>query len=115
MSTFSDNIFKRTYALTDSETWEQCAKRVSSAVAEIATTRKKELEKQFYEIIAPKKFIPAGRYLYSAGRSIQQWNNCFLLRAEDNREGWGKLVYKHIIALSTGGGVGTEDIRPLLM
>lgn len=39
--------------------------------------------------------------------------NCFLLKAEDSREGWGKLLQKHIMALSTGGGVGTEysDIR----
>ncbi len=113
MGQFADLIFKRTYALTENETWDECAERVSQSVADVAKTRKKELEKQFYEIIQPKKFIPGGRYLYSAGRPIQQWNNCYLLRAEDSREGWAKLVYKHIIALSTGGGVGTEysDLR----
>ena len=40
--------------------------------------------------------------------------NCFLLKAKDSREGWAELISKHVLALSTGGGVGTEysDIRP---
>jgi ribonucleotide reductase alpha subunit len=113
MSEFSNLIFKRTYAITPDETWEQCAKRVSKFVAELANRDNKALEDRFYRVISQKKFIPGGRYLYSAGRPIAQTSNCFLLRAEDSREGWAKLVSKHIVALSTGGGVGTEysDIR----
>jgi len=113
MSQFSDLIFKRTYAITPDETWEQCARRVSKFVADLAKKDNKKLENRFYEVISQKKFLPGGRYLYSAGRPIAQTSNCFLLKAEDSREGWAKLVSKHIVALSTGGGVGTEysDIR----
>jgi len=100
---FANTIFKRTYALTESEDWEGCAARVAKAIANDA-----KQEKAFFEIIKDRKFIPGGRYLYSAGRDINQFYNCFLLRAEDSREGWKNLVGKHIMALSTGGGVGTE-------
>jgi len=110
MSQFSDLIFKRTYAFTEDETWEQCARRVSHFVAQAAPQEwaKSELEYLFYKVISTKKFIPGGRYLYSAGRKIPQLNNCFLLRAEDSREGWGRLVDRHVNGLATGGGCGTE-------
>jgi ribonucleoside-diphosphate reductase alpha chain len=108
MASFSETIFKRTYAITPEETWEGCAKRVSSYIAALSKKDNERLEKDFYRVIAARKFIPGGRYLYSCGREIPQINNCFLLQAEDSREGWGNLVQKHILALSTGGGVGTE-------
>lgn len=108
MSKFSETIFKRTYAIHPDETWDECAARVSSFVAKLSKKDSNKLEKQFYEVISSKKFLPGGRYLYSAGRSIAQTSNCFLLRAEDSREGWANLVSKHILALSTGGGCGTE-------
>lgn len=112
---FSELIFKRTYAFTEDETWEQCALRVARFVAQAApqTRVKGELEHLFYKVISTKKFIPGGRYLYSSGRRIPQINNCFLFRAEDSRGGWGRLVDRHVNCLSTGGGCGTEysDIR----
>jgi len=108
MSHFSDTIFQRTYAFTPEEDWNGCARRVAKFVANLAKIKTNLLEETFFRVIAQKKFIPGGRYLYSAGRSLAQINNCFLLRAEDSREGWAKLVSKHILALSTGGGVGTE-------
>jgi len=110
MSHFADTIFKRTYAFNKSETWEGCAARVAKFVA----NGNQGLETQFFEVIKDRKFIPGGRYLYSAGRPIQQNTNCFLLRAEDSREGWAELLRLHMVALSTGGGVGTEysQLRP---
>jgi ribonucleoside-diphosphate reductase alpha chain len=70
-------------------------------------------EKAFFEAIRDRKFIPGGRYLYSAGREIQQVTNCFLYKAEDSREGWANLIHNHMMVLSTGGGAGTYygDIR----
>ena len=53
------------------------------------------------------KFIPAGRYLYYAGRDAAFFNNCFNFIAEDSREGWADLGYKHFMALMVGGGCGT--------
>ncbi len=101
---FAETIFNRTYQFSDKETWEGCARRVAKFVAD----GDKRLERQFYEVIRDRKFIPGGRYLYAAGRELAQTTNCFLLKAEDSREGWGDLLNKHLVALSTGGGVGTE-------
>lgn len=40
--------------------------------------------------------------------------NCFLLRAEDTREGWGDLLQKATLMLMSGGGIGIDysDLRP---
>jgi len=57
--------------------------------------------------IREKKFIPAGRYLYYAGRPASFFNNCFAMIAEDSREGWADLASNHMMALMCGGGVGT--------
>lgn len=58
-------------------------------------------------IIRRFKFIPAGRYLYYAGRPARYFNNCFSMIAEDSREGWADLAHNHMMALMVGGGVGT--------
>lgn len=60
------------------------------------------------------KFIPAGRYLYYAGREAAFFNNCFSFIAEDSREGWAELGYQHFMALMVGGGCGTfyGQLRP---
>jgi ribonucleoside-diphosphate reductase alpha chain len=107
---FATTIFKRTYALNDKESWEGCAKRVSDFVA----GDDRLLAKKFFDIISTRKFMPGGRYLYSAGRDLPQVTNCFLLKADDSREGWGELVNVAIQALTTGGGIGVEysNIRP---
>ena len=100
LGSFAETIFRRTYAFDEKEDWAGCAKRVSKALAD-----DKKQEEEFFNVISSRKFIPGGRYLYAAGREINQFNNCFLLKAEDSRDGWGELLKKHIIALSTGGGV----------
>ena len=102
LGSFAQTIFKRTYAFTENETWDDCAKRVSSVIA-----YDKKQEKDFYNIISKRKFIPGGRYLYAAGREIQQFQNCALFIAEDSREGWAKLLHDHVMSLSTGAGCGT--------
>jgi ribonucleoside-diphosphate reductase alpha chain len=55
-----------------------------------------------------RKFIPAGRYLYAAGRDFHQTSNCMSLSVEDSREGWSNLLWKASMALMTGAGVGVE-------
>jgi ribonucleoside-diphosphate reductase alpha chain len=55
------------------------------------------------------KFIPGGRYLYYAGRPNPFYNNCYLLRAEeDSREDWANLSWKAESCLMTGGGIGAD-------
>lgn len=54
-------------------------------------------------------FIPGGRYLYYAGRPNPFFNNCYLLRAEeDSREDWANLSWKSESCLMTGGGIGID-------
>ena len=55
------------------------------------------------------KFLPGGRYLYYAGRDAPFFNNCYLLKAEeDTREDWANLSWKAESCLMTGGGIGVD-------
>lgn len=101
---FAKKIFQRTYVTHPEETWDECARRVADFVAD----DKVDLANQFYEIIKSRKFIPGGRYLAQSGKEIAQLTNCFLFNVEDSRESWSGLLYKHMMALSTGGGCGTH-------
>jgi len=48
-------------------------------------------------------------YLYYAGRKAKFFNNCYLLRAEeDTREDWANLSWKAESCLMTGGGIGID-------
>ena len=60
-------------------------------------------------LIKEMKFIPGGRYLYYAGRQFKAYNNCYLLRAEeDTREEWSKVTWRAMSCLMTGGGIGID-------
>jgi ribonucleoside-diphosphate reductase alpha chain len=103
---FSYDIYKQKYSLDGQETWEETAQRVVTAVCGqlLDSKTREKILKYFIE----RKFIPGGRYLYSAGRAFHQVNNCFLFRAEDSREGWADAVNKATAALMTGGGIGFD-------
>jgi ribonucleoside-diphosphate reductase alpha chain len=67
---------------------------------------------QLAQYIAEMKFIPGGRYLYYAGRPNPFFNNCYLLRSEeDTREDWADLSWKAESCLMTGGGIGNDYSR----
>ena len=60
-------------------------------------------------MVTELKFIPGGRYLYYAGRPNKFFNNCYLLKAEeDSREDWANLSWKSESCLMTGGGIGID-------
>lgn len=106
-SKFSEDIFKFKYAHDGCETWNKLAKVLANDVCG-------DLMPQ-YEIdeiergIAEMKIIPGGRYLYYAGRPNKFFNNCFLLKAEeDTREDWANLSWKSESCLLTGGGIGID-------
>ena len=114
MGKFAHTIFKRTYAFTPEETWEETAHRVTKNVmADVGVDMRMTLAKEIKQAIAERKFMPAGRYLYSAGRPYHQCCNCLLMRAHDSREGWSEVVGKACKALMTGAGVGVvySDVR----
>jgi ribonucleoside-diphosphate reductase alpha chain len=103
---FAQTIFMQKYSKDGKETWADTARRVTDAVC--ANLLDSETKQKIYKAIVERKFIPGGRYLYSAGRDFHQVNNCFLFRAEDSREGWSEAMQKATAALMTGGGIGFD-------
>lgn len=105
-SKFAQDIYLQKYSKDGIEKWADTCKRVVEAVcSQLVDNKTKE---KIYEIMVERKFIPGGRYLYSAGRPFHQVNNCFLFRAEDSREGWAEIAQKSTSSLMTGGGIGID-------
>ena len=112
-SSFAHGIYKDKYA-NGNEEWEDTAFRATHHVLAAVDLEDSEEARCIEALIADRMFIPGGRYLASTGQDLHQVQNCALYRAEDSREGWGSLVNKAILALSTGAGVGVDysDVRP---
>lgn len=113
MSVFAKTIYENKYAMKangHTETWPETADRV---VTSVVAPYLPKLVPKIRKLVEERKFMPGGRYLYSAGRKYPQVNNCFLFRAEDSREGWAELLSKCVNALMTGGGIGVvySDLR----
>lgn len=114
------NIFKNKYAQNQYETWADRAHIVVDAVAgtnggtEQALMTKEERD-QLVEYLVDFKWLPGGRYLWYAGRKARFYNNCYLLKAEeDSREEWADLWQRAGSCLMTGGGIGIDvtNFRP---
>lgn len=107
-SEFSETIFNQKYAHEGSETWEGLARTLVDDVC-LDEWMSKDEKAQLSHYIETMQFIPGGRYLYYAGRSNKYFNNCFLLKAEnDTREDWADLSWKAESCLMTGGGIGAD-------
>lgn len=110
-SKFSEDIFNHKYKHEGAETWGALAKTLVDDVCSVAGDQgmSKEDKDQLITYIREMKFIPGGRYLYYAGRSNKFFNNCYLLKAEeDTREDWANLSWKAESCLMTGGGIGVD-------
>ena len=119
-TTLGENVFKNKYAQGAQDTWRNLAIR---CVSDVCGTMEngthpilgKEERDQLVQYIDQMKFIPGGRYLYYAGRKLHAWNNCFLLKAEeDTREEWSNLIWRANSCLMLGGGIGIDysKLRP---
>lgn len=111
------NVFRQKYSQGPSDSWDNMAERLVDHVCGTgygfthAILSKTELD-QLKKYIKEMKFIPGGRYLYYAGRPNRYFNNCFLLRAEeDTREEWSNLLWRASSCLLTGGGIGIDYSR----
>lgn len=106
-SKFSEDIFYNKYAHVGCETWDElCITLVEDVCSKYMT---KDDREALIGYIQRMLFIPGGRYLYYAGRDAHFWNNCFMLRAEeDTREDWANLSWKSESCLLTGGGIGID-------
>lgn len=116
-TSFAANIFRNKYAQGPNDTWDSLAERL---VEDVCGTRwgtdcallSSGDRKQLVDFIKRLVFIPGGRYLYYAGRSAKFYNNCYLLRAEeDTREEWSNVTWRAMSCLMTGGGIGIDYSR----
>lgn len=106
-SKFSEDIFQAKYAHEGCETWDKLARVLANDVC--GGLMPQDTIDAIADTIADMKFIPGGRYLYYAGRPNKFFNNCFLLKAEeDSREDWANLSWKAESCLMTGGGIGVD-------
>ncbi len=110
-SKFSEDIFNHKYRHEGAETWEALA---HTLVEDVCNAKDRNImsavdRRQLEEYIRDMKFIPGGRYLYYAGRPNKFFNNCYLLKAEeDTRQDWADLSWKSESSLMTGGGIGVD-------
>jgi len=105
-SKFSEDIFKQKYQHERAETWTELCETL---VHDVVPARFAYERDALIRYMADLKFIPGGRYLYYAGRKNKFFNNCFLLKAEeDSREDWANLSWKSELSLSSGGGIGVD-------
>jgi ribonucleoside-diphosphate reductase alpha chain len=106
-SKFSEDIFNQKYRHEGAETWDALAKTLVEDVC--CDNLPRSDKEQLTDYIRTMKFIPGGRYLYYAGRANKFFNNCYLLKAEeDTREDWANLSWKAESCLMTGGGIGID-------
>jgi len=111
------NVFRNKYAQGPGDTWDTLADRL---VDDVCGTRGGTCNRllsvgdceQLAVYIKEMKFLPGGRYLYYAGRPYKAYNNCYLLRAEeDTREEWSNVMWRASSCLLTGGGIGIDYSR----
>jgi ribonucleoside-diphosphate reductase alpha chain len=116
-NSFAERIFRQKYAQGVNDDWGACADRI---VEDVCGTRWGKTQailsdsdrKDLAEMIKTFKFVPGGRYLYYSGRPYSAWNNCYLLRAEeDTREEWSNVTWRAMSCLMTGGGIGVDYSR----
>ena len=106
-SEFSENIFNTKYAHEGAETLHELACTLVEDVCQNNLSR--DEKEELIDHISNLRFIPGGRYLYYAGRDKKFFNNCYLLKAEeDTREDWANLSWKSESCLMTGGGIGVD-------
>lgn len=113
------SIFRAKYALTPVQSWKEKARMIVEDVCGKGSygqytheLMSKEDRAQLQKYIEEFKWMPGGRYVYYAGRQAAFWNNCYLLRAEeDTREEWASVTQRAMSCLMTGGGIGIDYSR----
>ena len=113
-TSLGETIFKQKYAANAYETWEDRAHIVVNWVCGDMDGDKNNLmaksdRDELTQYISEFKFMPGGRYLWYAGKDARFFNNCYLLRLEDDsREEWAGLSQRAMSCLMTGGGIGVD-------
>ena len=114
---FAETIFRNKYAQGPNDSWDALSERL---VDDVCGSRGGTLpilmsegdRRELAQHIKEMRFLPGGRYLYYAGRPYKAYNNCYLLRAEeDTREEWSAVTWRAMSCLMTGGGIGIDYSR----
>jgi ribonucleoside-diphosphate reductase alpha chain len=113
-NSIAENTFRNKYAQGPADSWDAladrlvedvCGTRWGTSSALMSSGDRAELAEHIKEM----RFLPGGRYLYYAGRPYKAYNNCYLLRAEeDTREEWAAIFHRASSCLLTGGGIGVD-------
>lgn len=106
-SQFAENLFLYKYKHDKANSWPELADTLVEEVCQDYLSKDDKWQLKAY--IRDMLFIPGGRYLYYAGRQKKYYNNCYLLRCqEDSREDWADLSWKSERCLTVGGGIGSD-------
>ena len=116
----ASTTFNNKYSHSGCETWpnlcrvlveDVCGPGVNTADP-LEELMPQEDREQLIWYMTDMKFLPGGRYLYYAGRPKKFYNNCYLLRGEeDTRQDWASLMRRSVNCLMSGGGIGTDYSR----
>lgn len=111
-SSLSETIFNNKYRHEGCETWDELCSTLVEDVCNHDNGQRlmsKNDQALLVKFMQDGKLIAGGRYLYYAGRKVKFFNNCYLLKAEeDTREDWANLSWKSESCLITGGGIGVD-------
>lgn len=106
-NSFGENVFRFKYAKSENQTWAEKAHDIVKDVT--GNLMPADMQGQLEQYINDFKFLPGGRYIYYAGRQARFYNNCYLLKGEeDTREEWGNLLKRSSDCLMSGGGIGID-------
>ena len=108
------DIFNTKYSHHQNETWDDRVKViVNSVCGDLGGLKNfllsKDEQNHLVHLMSCFKFMAGGRYNWYSGREARYFNNCYLLRLEDDtREEWADLAKRSMSCLMTGGGVGAD-------
>ncbi len=112
---FAVEIFSQRYTIHPKEVFSNACSRVGGHIASAEQNGKREkYAERFTKILLTNRFSPGGRIWRGCGRPKGQLLNCFVIPAEDSREGWGDLLKNTVIISGLGGGIGINfsHVRP---
>lgn len=113
LSTNSELIFKKRYAINEDETWQGLSERVAAGGAQVENDSKiwKDV---FANDIYDMLFLPGGRILRNIGRPRGSLFNCYVEPLDDSMDQIGDFQKNCGILWSEGGGVGCNAsfLRP---